>query len=165
MYGEATLYSLQPFKALEEKCTCKMEVFDGKWPEVKCFWEIDEILTYISLATSTVSIAYAVIQSGYYSFVQKSTSHHINTLRFEGLPCTKPIRSILLSHFIVERRLFFQWCSFSLEGAFVVITLCTSQIVLSSLFGNQLFHLHWPWMFAKHDPLCWISSIIGHAPL
>ena len=96
---------------------------------------------------------------------KKSTSHHINTLRFEGLPCTKPIRSILLSHFIVERRLFFQWCSFSLKGAFVVITLCTSQIVLSSLFGNQLFHLHWPWMFAKHDPLCWISSIIGHAPL
>ena len=96
---------------------------------------------------------------------KKSTSHHINTLRFEGLPCTKPIRSILLSHFIVERRLFFQWCSFSLRGAFVVITLCTSQIVLSSLFGNQLFHLHWPRMFAKHDPLCWISSIIGHAPL
>ena len=74
MVGSPDLYNLDSLQILKENCTCLVQRKNMLHFEVRCSWKVTDWFTYVSLASSTISIALAIIQQGYiHVLLKKST--------------------------------------------------------------------------------------------
>ena len=69
----ASMYSLSTFEVQETECSCKFAV-DDTIGEVKCYWQEDYLLQYISVTSSTFSVAHAIVTNGYQDLLQHRLS-------------------------------------------------------------------------------------------
>ena len=69
----ASVYSLSSFKIQEKECSCKFAI-DDTTGELKCYWQEDYLLQYLSVVSSTFSVAHAIVTSGYQDFLHNHLS-------------------------------------------------------------------------------------------
>ena len=68
-----SLYSLDTLEALDTECSCELEKGEDLISNVKCSWQMDlrDCFKYVSVGTSTFSIAYAILCHGFLDIVPR----------------------------------------------------------------------------------------------